>query len=79
MAYGEKRRHQLFKVRYQINYPSGKKWTNVHEGYAYSEIGAVDIVMHLNKGKNISILSVTATGKFGKFSSYPDNHCVGDR
>jgi hypothetical protein len=35
--------------------------------------------MHLNKGKNISILSVTATGKFGKFSSYPDNHCVGDR
>jgi hypothetical protein len=79
MSYGEKRRYQLFRVKYQINYPSGKKWTNVREDYAYSEIGAKDIVMHLNKGKNITILSITPTGIFGKATTYPDNHCVGDR
>ena len=79
MSYGEKRRYQLFIVKYQINYPSGKKWTNVCECYAYSEIGAKDIIMWLKKGKNICILSITPTGVFSEASTYPDNHCVGDR
>ena len=79
MSYGEYRRHQLFVVRYQINYPSGKKFITQTKTYSYSEIGAKDTVKWLKSSSNITILSVTATGNFGKFSSYPDNHCVGDR
>ena len=79
MAYGEYRRHQEFVVKYKINYPSGKSFTASYTGYSYSEIGAEDIVRYLRKGRNISIISITPTGKFAKFSSYPDNHCAGDR
>ena len=82
MSYGEKRQRQKFKVKFSIFYPSGKKWTEEREIYAYSEIGVRDYIKWLKSIKNdddLFVIYITGTGKFGGPEIYPDNHCVGDR
>jgi hypothetical protein len=79
MSYGEKKRRQKFIVKFEINYPSGKKWKEQTEVEVYSEIGAEDTIRWLKSGKDISILSIKSTGEYIGKPIYPDNHCVGDR
>jgi hypothetical protein len=78
MAYGEKRKHQYFKVKYQFNYPSGKKWKEERECLCYSEIGVRDTIKWLFKGKDVDILSIEPTGRFAGSPVYPSGHVVGE-
>jgi len=77
--YGDKKQQQEFIVKYEINYPSGKKFTTKLYCYAYSELGAIDTVKWLRKGKDISIISVETTGKRVGAYIYPTNHVLGER
>ena len=70
---------QLFNVRYAINYTSGKKWVSEKEVYGITELGAIDVIKWLLTGKNVSIISVTPTGKYSALAVYGDNHTVGER
>jgi hypothetical protein len=82
MSYGEKRRKQLYRAKYSIHYPSGKKWTEEREFYAYSEIGVMDYIKWLKSIKNdddLYVYFIKGTGKFGGPEIYPDNHCIGER
>ena len=79
MSYGEKRQRQGFIVKFEINYPSGKKWKDEEEVYAISELGAEDTIRWLKSGKDISIVSIKRTGEYIGKPIYPDNHCIGDR
>lgn len=79
MPYGEKRRQQGFIVKYRFNYPSGKSWTEERNCYAYSEIGARDTIEWIFKGRDISIISITPTGKYVWDYIYPTNHVIGER
>ena len=82
MSYGEKRQRQKFKVKYTVYYPTGKKWTEEREIYAYSELGVRDYIKWLKSIKNdddLFIWHITGTHQFGGPAIYPDNHCIGDR
>jgi hypothetical protein len=75
----EKRRMQLFIVKYSINYPSGKKWFTKREVYGITELGAKDVIYWLHSNQDISIISVEPTYKYSPGFFYADNHVVGER
>jgi hypothetical protein len=79
MIYGEKRKHQLFRINYTINYKSGKFYTKTREIYAYSELGVISTIKWLHGTDDININFVQALGKFSHYEYYPDKHCVYDQ
>lgn len=78
MSYGEKRRHQYFIVKYSINYPSGKKWNTQRECLSYSEIGARQTTEWIHASSNITIHSITPTGRYAGQPVYPSGHVIGE-
>jgi hypothetical protein len=78
MAYGEKRRHQYYKVKYRFNYPSGKTWTEERECLCYSEIGVYDTMRFIYKYKDYTILSITPTHRYAGEPVFPSTHVVGE-
>jgi len=72
-------RMQNFIVKYSINYPSGKKWVTEKNAYGITENGAIDTIKWLHNNNNVSIISVTPTGKYSKGSFYGNNHTLGER
>ena len=72
-------RMQKFRVKYSINYPSGKKWFAEKEVYGITQLGAKDVIYWLHSNKDISIISVEPTYKYSALAVYGDNHTVGER
>ena len=70
---------QKFRVKYSINYPSGKKWVAKKEVYAITQLGAKDVIYWLHSNKDISIISVEPTYQYSAHAVYGDNHTVGER
>jgi hypothetical protein len=79
MSYGEKRQKQKFKVKFTVYYPSGKKWTEERETYAYSEIGVRETIEWLKGSKEVYFHYIRGTGIYGGPEVYPDGQCLGDR
>ena len=72
-------RMQEFIVKYQINYPSGKKWVTEKKAWGITQLGAIDKIKWLHSGKDISILSVEPTFNYSALAIYGNNHTVGER
>lgn len=72
------KRRQYFRAKFRIDYPSGKSFTTEEEYLCYSELGVIDTIRWIFKGKNISILSIIPTGKFAGTEIFPNNHVIGD-
>jgi len=72
-----KKIRQIFKVKYCINYDSGKKWTNTEEVTALSELGAISLIKWERYPCDVSIISVTSLGYVGS-EIYEDKRTLGD-
>jgi len=72
-----KKIRQIFKVKYCINYDSGKKWTNTEEVTALSELGAISLIKWQRYPCDVSIISVTNLGYVGS-ETYEDKRTLGD-
>jgi hypothetical protein len=76
-------RMQLFIVKYEIHYKSGKVFTRELQCYAITELGVKDRVYYLCKNyktkRFVHIVSITPTGEYSPGASYGDNHTLGER
>jgi hypothetical protein len=72
-----KKRRQIFKVKYCINYDSGKKWTNTEEVAALSELGAISLIKWQRSSYDVSIISVTSLG-YVSSEIYKERRTLGD-
>jgi hypothetical protein len=58
-------RRKVFNVKFRINYPSGKSWTETKEATGVSEAGAIDTIKWIHSSqKSLEILSCEWTGKY---------------
>jgi hypothetical protein len=71
------KQRKIFKIKYSINYPSGKKWIATKEFYALTEYGATDWLKWMYRNKDISVLDIDFVGYVGS-PIYEDRATLGD-
>lgn len=59
-------KRKIYKIKYSINYSSGKKWITENEFIALSEYGAIEFLKWLKSGYDISIISIDIIGYIGE-------------
>lgn len=59
------KKRSIFKIKYSINYPSGKKWIGTKEVVALTEYGAKEIIRWIYSSRDISIIEVCFMGYTG--------------
>ena len=71
------KQRKIFKIKYSVNYPSGKKWITTKEFYALTEYGAIECLKWIFRNKDISVLGIETIGYVGD-AIYEDRATLGD-